>query len=90
MKWQRDSHGGIFQAYKRSVVDERHNLIERVEIKIDGITYMPNRPEGMKAQWCTDMKDISPRKFEEIVPGFQKTFDEIGGYWIINEELEGI
>lgn len=87
MAWQR-TRGGIFQAYKQSVVDERHNLIEKVGIKLDGVEYMPNKPDGMKAEMCTDMQDISPRKLEEIVPGFQETFEEIGGYWMLEEGSE--
>ncbi|KAF8852858.1 hypothetical protein BDZ45DRAFT_807108 [Acephala macrosclerotiorum] len=55
MKWQRESRGGIFQFYKRSVVDEQHNLVERVAIKMDGASYLPDRPKDLETQWCTNL-----------------------------------
>ncbi|KUJ08179.1 family 71 glycosyltransferase [Mollisia scopiformis] len=86
MKWERESRGGIFQAYKRSVVDERHNLIEKVAISMDGVPYLPNRPEDLGIQWCTDLKDVHPRKLDELVPGFEKTFEDLGGYWMLDND----
>ena len=85
MQWQRE-RGGIFQVYKRSIVDERHNLIERVAIKMDGASYLPDRPEDTKTGMCTDIWDVHPRKLDEIIPGFQKTFEEIGGYWMLDDD----
>jgi alpha 1,2-mannosyltransferase len=88
MKWQRKNNGGIFQAYKRSVVDEQHELVEKVNIKMDGgdTSYLADRPDNMRTQWCTEMVDVHARKLDEIVPGFQKTFEDIGGYWMLDED----
>ena len=86
MKWRRKSQGGIFQVYKRSIVDERHDLVERVKIKMDGASYLPDKPEKMNAKFCTDMWDVSPRKLDEILPDFEKTFESIGGYWMLEDD----
>ena len=85
MKWHRETQGGIFQVYKRSVVDEQHNLVEKITIKMDGASYLPDRPKDLGAKFCTDLLEVHPRKLDEIVPGFQKTFEEIGGYWMLDD-----
>lgn len=83
MQWHQENYGGIFQVYKRSVVDEQHQFIEHVTIKMDGAEYVTNRPTDMAGAWCTDMRDIAPRSLDELVPGFQKTFADLGGYWML-------
>ncbi|CZR57879.1 uncharacterized protein PAC_07768 [Phialocephala subalpina] len=85
MKWQRESRGGIFQVYKRSVVDEQHNLVERVAIRMDSASWLPDRPENLETEWCTDLWEVHPRKLDEIIPGFEKTFEDIGGYWMLDD-----
>ncbi len=53
---------------------------------MDDASDLPNRPENLQTQWCTDMYDVHPRNLDEIVPGFQKTFEDIGGYWMLDED----
>jgi len=85
MKWQRESRGGIFQVYKRSEFDERHIVNVNVSIKWDGGKYLPDRPKDLGVASCTDFYEVTARPLDEIVPGFEKTFEEIGGYWILED-----
>ncbi|RDW92632.1 putative glycosyltransferase family 71 protein [Coleophoma crateriformis] len=81
--WQRESHGGIFQVYKRSEYDEQPLVNVNVTIKLDPASYMPNRPDNIAVALCTEFGDVVPRPLDEVVPGFQKTYEELGGYWMI-------
>lgn len=84
MTWTRKYRKGIFQAYKRAPTDEDHSVSVDVSIKWDGATYLPNRPEKLEAVGsCTDMWDVKPRHLDEILPGFEQRFEEIGGYWML-------
>jgi alpha 1,2-mannosyltransferase len=83
MIWHKEFHGGIFQSYKRSKYDEVHGWIENVYIKWDGAEYLPNRPADIKIASCTDMAEITARPLDEILPGFEATYEEIGGYWML-------
>jgi alpha 1,2-mannosyltransferase len=85
MKWQREHHGGIFQVYKRSEYDEKHNVSVSVSIKFDGADYLPQKPADLRVAMCTDFHDVTPRPLDEIVPGFQKKFEDIGGYWMLDD-----
>ena len=85
MKWQRENHGGIFQVYKRSEFDEKHEMSVNVSIKLDPADYLPNKPPDHGVAMCTDFFDVSPRPFDEIVPGFGKTFEDLGGYWMVDD-----
>lgn len=87
--WQKQENGGIFQYYKREPHDEDKTSNTNVGIKWDAQDYLPNKPEGMEAGWCTDFYDVQPRPFSEVVPASQfsdKIFDEIGGYWMIEDD----
>jgi alpha 1,2-mannosyltransferase len=83
VKWQRESRGGIFQVYKRSEFDEKHEISVNVSIKLDGADYLPNKPADLRAAMCTDFFDDIPRPLDEIVPGFGKLYEELGGYWMV-------
>ena len=83
MTWQRESRGGIFQVFKRSEHDEAHYMNVNVGIRWDNADYLPNRPEDLAVQSCTDFYDVAPRPMDELIPGFEKTFEEIGGYWML-------
>ena len=85
MKWQRESRGGIFQVYKKTEFEQKHNIIVNVSIKWDGADYLPNRPADLPVASCTDFHEIAAKPLDEIVPGFEKTFEEIGGYWMLEE-----
>lgn len=34
---------------------------------------------------CTNMFEISPRPLDELVPNFEESFEDIGGYWMLDE-----
>lgn len=85
IRWQRESQRGIFQVYKRSKYDEEHSISVDVGIKWDMAEYLPNKPEGIRVAMCTDLRQVSSRPLDEIIPGFEKTFEEIGGYWILED-----
>lgn len=85
MKWQRESHGGIFQVYKRSEHDEKHTMSANVSIKLDGGDYLPKKPADLAPAMCTDFFDVTPRPLDEIVPDFQTTYEDLGGYWMLED-----
>lgn len=86
VKWHLEESGGIYQAYKRSPYEEDHTQSTHVEIGWDNFDYMPNKPENLVPASCVHFSDVEPRPLEEIAPGFQETFREIGGYWMLNDE----
>lgn len=84
MRWNREEKGGYFRNYKRAPSDEHPMEIVDVDIKFDDYsTYLP--PEKMfgigHGAMCTDMYAVKARGLDEIIPSFEKTFEEIGGYW---------
>ena len=83
MKWQRETNGGVYQVYKRSKDDECHEVNVQNRIKWDNAEYLPRKfkPDQVQVGWCVDFDQVTTRPLEEIVPGFEKIFDEIGGYW---------
>jgi alpha 1,2-mannosyltransferase len=85
MKWQREKRGGIFQVYKRSEYDEQHDMNVNVAIKWDGAQYLPERPADVNIAMCTDFFQVSTRPLDDIVPRFEETFEELGGYWMLEE-----
>ncbi|MCJ1329160.1 hypothetical protein MMC10_005838 [Thelotrema lepadinum] len=85
MKWQRDTRGGIFQVYKKSEYDDQHFVNVNVSIKVDMAEYLPNRPVDLDVAMCTDLHQVIARPLDELVPGFEETFREIGGYWMLEE-----
>lgn len=85
MQWQRQSRGGIYQVYKRIEHDEQYGQIIDVDIKWDDAKYLPNRPIDLEVGMCTDYFDVEPRPLDEIVPDFEKRFEEIGGYWTLDD-----
>ena len=85
MRWQRESQGGIFQVYKRSEFDEQHHMNVNLSIKWDPAEYLPNRPTDLAVASCTDFYDVVARPLDEIVPGFEAVFEEIGGYWMLDD-----
>ncbi|KAL1870378.1 hypothetical protein Plec18167_007512 [Paecilomyces lecythidis] len=83
IRYHLDTRGGLFQVYKRSDYDEMHIVNEDVAIKWDGAPYLPNRPDNLEVASCTDFFQVVARPLDEIVPGFEQTFKEIGGYWML-------
>ena len=84
MRWQRQSRGGIFQAFKRSDYDQQHFVNVDVSIKADTADYLPNRPADIEVAMCTDFHQVTARPLDELIPNFEKTFEEIGGYWMLD------
>ncbi|CAN8103378.1 unnamed protein product [Discula destructiva] len=83
MRWNRDVKGGYFRDYKRAPSDQDAATNVNVAITFDPGAYVG---EGVRPAMCTDMFDVQPRDLNEIVPGFEQTFRELGGYWMLDEK----
>jgi alpha 1,2-mannosyltransferase len=87
LQWLRDERGGTFGWYKRSKHDEdmmAHSVFNGIP---DGADYMPDKYKPIeRATMCTDFEDIEARPFEELIPGFEKLFQQYGGYWQLDEK----
>lgn len=86
MRWNRETKGAYFRNYKRASTDDNPAMNVNVAIKFDGAAYYPNHSENFKPAMCTDMYDVEARDLNEILPGWDKHFEEIGGYWQLEEE----
>lgn len=85
IRYHRDVLGGLFTFYKRSDYDEMHVVNVDVAIKWDAAPYLPNRPADLEVASCTDFFQVVPRSLDEIVPGFEGLFREMGGYWMLDD-----
>ncbi|KAB5522069.1 glycosyltransferase family 71 protein [Coniochaeta sp. 2T2.1] len=86
MRWNKEEQGGYFRHYKRAPTDEdpAHNV--RVGIKFDKAGYWPgSRPDDTHVAMCTDMEDVPARDLEEILPGWEKSYEEVGGFWMLEK-----
>lgn len=86
--WNRDTRGGIFREYKRAPADKDPSVSVDVGIKWDTAEYLPDHSAEFHGGSCTDMFDVEPRDMNELVPGFEKLFEELGGYWMVDEWKE--
>lgn len=86
MRWNRETKGAYFRNYKRSPSDENPAVNVNVAIKFDGAAYYPNHSENFKVAMCTDLYDVPAGKLEDILPGWEQRFEEIGGYWQLEQE----
>ncbi|KAF6821873.1 glycosyltransferase family 71 [Colletotrichum musicola] len=86
VRWNRDVKGGYLRHYKRAPSDESPEVSIRVAIKFDGAVYMPIHSDKFETAQCTDMFDVPAKDLNEIIPGFEQTFREIGGYWQLDQE----
>ncbi|EME45456.1 glycosyltransferase family 71 protein [Dothistroma septosporum NZE10] len=69
MKWQRDNHGGIFQAYKKFDFDTDHTKTHRVYIGGDEMKYFADKEKyKMGPTFCTQYVDQEARPLEELAP----------------------
>lgn len=84
--WNRDTQGGYFRQYKRAQFDEDPLQSIDVGIKFDGADYKPDHTTDFHGAMCTDMYGFEPKDLDEIVPGFEKMFEEIGGYWMLETQ----
>lgn len=85
MKWNREKKGGYFRDYKRALSDRDPAVSVDVGIKFDGALYKPDHGPDFHAAMCTDMFDVEPRNLDEILPDFEQAFEEIGGYWALDD-----
>ncbi|KAL8408344.1 hypothetical protein RB594_006953 [Gaeumannomyces avenae] len=82
MRWNRDAQGGYYRHYKRAPSDEDPRVSVNVGIKFDGADYMDvPKGSGFRPAMCTDMYDVEARDLNELIPMWEQTFGEIGGYW---------
>ncbi|KLU82396.1 hypothetical protein MAPG_01468, partial [Magnaporthiopsis poae ATCC 64411] len=76
------TQGGYYRHYKRAPSDEDPSVSVNVGIKFDAADYMDApKPAGFRAAMCTDMYDVEARDLNELIPMWEQTFGEIGGYW---------
>jgi alpha 1,2-mannosyltransferase len=86
MRWNREERGGYFRHYKRAPRDEDPATNVNVRIIWDGAEYKPNHTEAFRAAMCTDMRDISVGNLDDILPGWEKEYESLGGFWMLEQE----
>lgn len=85
IEWNRQTQGGFYRHYKQTPYNEDHGHSIDVGIKFDSGEYKPDHTEDFHGATCADMFGIEPKDLNEIVPDFEKTFEEIGGYWALDQ-----
>lgn len=88
MRWNKEVKGGYFRHYKRAPTDEDPARNVKVGIKFDGADYFPNRPADLKVAMCTDMGDVPAGDLNELVPMWEKQYEEIGGFWQLEQDAK--
>ncbi|KAK4041132.1 mannosyltransferase putative-domain-containing protein [Parachaetomium inaequale] len=88
MRWNKEERGGYFQHYKRAASDEDPATNVHVQIIWDQAEYVPNHTKDFQVAMCTDMKDIKVRDLDEILPGWEKDYEELGGFWMLEQETK--
>jgi alpha 1,2-mannosyltransferase len=88
MRWNKEVKGGYFRHYKQAPTDEDPSQNVKVGVIFDGATYKPDHTEDFKVAMCTDMKDVPARDLNELLPGWEKYYEEIGGYWQLEQEAK--
>lgn len=79
--------GGIFQVHKTSPDPYNHTL-NPTEIMIGIMTagdWIPGEDKDTRIAFCTQFLDVQPRPLDELAPNFEKHFEEIKGYWVMEE-----
>lgn len=74
--------GGIFRHFKQVPTDTDWSKIPNVFMKWDGAEYFTNRSDAFAVPSCTDFPDIEAKPMDELIPGWEKTFEAVGGYWL--------
>jgi alpha 1,2-mannosyltransferase len=82
IEWNRKK-GGYFRHYKRAPTDEDPAVSVRVEIIFDGADYKPNHTADFHVSMCTEMRSIKVGNLDEILPGWEKEYEELGGFWML-------
>ncbi|KAK3303806.1 glycosyltransferase family 71 protein [Chaetomium strumarium] len=86
MRWNRDVRGGVFRYYKRAPNDQDPAAVNDIGILWIQNEQIPDLPKDNPAQWCTDMPDVEARELDEVLPGFEEVFRELGGYWPLDKD----
>jgi alpha 1,2-mannosyltransferase len=86
MRWHRDVRGGVFKYYKRAPNDQDSSAVNDIGIRWIQNEQIPDLPKDNPAQWCTDMPDIEAREIDELLPGYEEVFRDLGGYWAIDKD----
>jgi len=87
LSWARAERNGTFQVYKRMPHDDDPAANVPIYLQWDDGAYLPDAyqpPEhtGM----CAEFEGVETRPLDELLPGFEETFEEIGGYWMLDDE----
>ena len=85
MQWRRETGQGVYSHYKRSEYNEKPSVNVEVDFIWDEAHYLPNRPDSIQIGWCVDLPAESAKPLDEIAPGFENAFQDIGGYWRLEE-----
>lgn len=86
MRWNRDARGGYYRHYKRAPSDEDPSVSVHVQIIFDGANYKPNHTADFRVAMCTEMRDVPAGDLEDILPGWEPQFEELGGFWKLEQE----
>jgi len=89
MRWNKEERGGYFRHYKRAPSDEDPAENVHVEIIWDGADYKPKHQADFRAAMCTDMRDVKVGNLNEIIPGWEREYEALGGYWMLDLNSKG-
>ena len=58
----------------------------KVQSIFDPVHYFPEKPKDFRTPWCLDFPHSGPEPLEDLLPGFQQTFYDAGGYWMLDDD----
>ena len=85
MRWNKEERGGYFRDYKRAPTDENPSKNVHVQIVCDSAAYKPNHTENFKIAMYTEMKGVKAGDLDDILPGREKEYEELGGNWMLEQ-----
>ncbi|CZT02885.1 uncharacterized protein RCO7_05983 [Rhynchosporium graminicola] len=87
VKWQKEERGGVYQAYKRSNVDEKWGEVQKCGMEWENGDYVPDeRVDRELPVWsCIEMFGVEPKPVYEVLGGFEGLFEGVGGYWMLDD-----
>lgn len=86
LQWARQERNGSFQVYKRMMNDDDPSANVPIYLQWDDASYLPDAyqpPE--RTGMCSEFEGVETRPLDELIPGFEDVFEEIGGYWMIDD-----
>ncbi|OQO04440.1 hypothetical protein B0A48_09362 [Cryoendolithus antarcticus] len=79
LKWFRE-RGGVFQKFKQSKYPEDFAFPQESVWGGTGI-------EGVEGGWhCMGLEGVDEQPMDDLIPGINELFEELGGYWMVDEE----